>query len=79
MRVGLHTGEVRVQRDHDVVGHVVNIAARVTEVADGGEVLATTAIREEVGDLPGVAFGRARRRALKGIGEPVRVCAVRRP
>src|SRR2546422_688435 len=52
MRVGLHTGEVRVQRDHDVVGHVVNIAARVTEVADGGEVLATTAIREEVGDLP---------------------------
>jgi class 3 adenylate cyclase len=78
LRVGMHTGEVRVQRDHDVVGHVVNIAARVTEVAPGDAILATTAIRDEVGDLPGVTFGRARRRTLKGIGEPVRVCAVRR-
>jgi class 3 adenylate cyclase len=67
-----------VQRDHDVVGQVVNIAARVTEVAPGDAILATTAIRDEVGDLPGVTFGRARRRTLKGIGEPVRVCAVRR-
>jgi len=78
LRIGMHHGEVHVRRDHDVVGHVVNTAARVTEAAHGGEVLATAAIRDHVGDLPGVSFGRMRRRTLKGLGEPVRVCPVRR-
>jgi len=78
LRIGMHHGEVHVRRDHDVVGHVVNIAARVTEVAHGGEALATAAIRDYVGDLPGVSFGRLRRRTLKGVGEPVRVCPIRR-
>jgi adenylate cyclase len=78
LRIGMHHGEVHVRRDHDVVGHVVNTAARVTEAAHGGEVLATAAIRDEVGDLPDVSFGRLRRRTLKGIDEPVRVCPIRR-
>jgi adenylate cyclase len=78
LRIGMHHGEVHVRRDHDVVGHVVNTAARVAEAAHGGEVLATAAIRDQVGDLPSVSFGRLRRRKLKGIGSPVRVCPVRR-
>lgn len=78
LRVGLHTGEVLVLRYHDVVGHVVNVGARVAESARGGEVLATEAVTAEIGELPGVQFGRLRRRALKGLDEPVRVCAVSR-
>ena len=77
-RIGMHHGEVHVRRDHDVVGNVVNTAARVAEVARGGEVMATAAIRDEVGDLPGVRFGRLRHRKLKGIEARVRVCPVRR-
>jgi class 3 adenylate cyclase len=65
---------VRVLRDRDVVGHVVNVAARVTESAHGGEVLATTVVRDQVRDLAGVSFGGVRRRTLKGVGESVRVC-----
>ena len=77
-RIGMHYGEVHVGRDHDVVGNVVNTAARVAEAARGGEVLATATIRDEVGELPGVSFGRLRHRKLKGIDERVRVCPVRR-
>jgi len=78
LRVGIHLGEVLVLRHHDVIGHVVNVAARVTELARGGEVLATAAVRDSASGLSGVSFGRMRRRRLKGIGESVPVCRVRR-
>ena len=78
LRAGLHFGEVVITRD-DVIGHVVNVAARVAESAKGGEVLATVDVRQEVGDsLPHVEFGRARRRYFKGIDEAVSVCPVSR-
>jgi class 3 adenylate cyclase len=78
MRVGMHCGEVRVMRTHDVVGHVVNVAARVVESANGGEVLATAAVREQCDDLGGVRFGRLRHRGFKGVDENVAVCPVSR-
>lgn len=74
VRAGLHHGEAVVAHD-DVVGNVVNIAARLTEQADGGTTLASVAVRDAVGDLRGVAFGRARRYRLKGI-DPVSACLV---
>src|SRR5206468_6524996 len=37
MRAGVHVGDVVVMSD-DVIGHVVNVAARVAETAEGGEV-----------------------------------------
>lgn len=75
LRAGVHVGEAVVSRD-DVVGHVVNVAARVTELAKGGEVLTTEATRDAVGDLPGVAFGRRRKVRFKGVPEPMAVCKV---
>jgi adenylate cyclase len=76
LRAGIHTGEVIVTRD-DVIGHVVNVAARVTEAAKGGEVLATVDVRKAVVDsLPGIRFGRARPKAFKGLGIKVSVCRV---
>ncbi len=74
LRAGMHVGEAVVTRD-DVLGHVVNVAARVTEHARGGRALATVDIRQAVGDLAGVRFGRARRARLKGV-EPMSVCSV---
>jgi adenylate cyclase len=78
LRVGMHTGDVLVLPDRDVVGHVVNVAARVAEAAHGGELLATQSVRDAVQPLAGVQFGRLRKHALRNVSEPVRVCSVRR-
>jgi adenylate cyclase len=77
LRAGVHCGEAVVTAD-DLIGHDVNVAARVAAAAGGGEVLATVAVRDSVGDLRGVEFGRARRKSFKGVGEPVSVCPVTR-
>ena len=77
LRAGVHTGEAVVTAD-DLIGHDVNVAARVAAVARGGQVLATVAVRDEVGDLRGVTFGRARRRSFKGVEQAVQVCPVQR-
>jgi adenylate cyclase len=75
LRAGVHLGDAVVTRD-DVVGHVVNVTARVTECAKGGQVLVTTDVRDAVGELRGARFGRARRARLKGVAEAVSVCPV---
>lgn len=72
LRAGVHCGEVVVTRD-DLVGHVVNVAARVTEAAKGGEVLVTSAAADAAGELRGIALTRARRRRFKGVDEAVAV------
>jgi len=76
LRAGVHCGEVVATRD-DVIGHVVNVAARVAESAKGDEVLITTAVRDEARGLPDVEFTRARRRKFKGVDEPISVCRAR--
>ncbi|MBI2709629.1 MAG: adenylate/guanylate cyclase domain-containing protein [Actinobacteria bacterium] len=77
LRAGAHVGQATVTHD-DVLGHVVNVAARVTEQAKGGQALVTTDVRDCVGaQLQGIAFGRARRASLRGVPETVRVVPVR--
>lgn len=79
MRAGVHWGEAYDSRD-DVVGHDVNVAARVADVSKGGEVLATVATRDAAREAleTRVEFGRMGRRKVKGLDEPVRVCKVHR-
>lgn len=76
LRAGLHLGEAVVTHD-DLFGHIVNVAARITEEADGGMVLASVDVREAVAPLAGVRFGRARRTRLKGV-EPMSLCRIER-
>jgi adenylate cyclase len=66
LRAGIHVGEAVVSKD-DVLGHVVNVAARITEEANGGVVLASVDVRTAVAPLAGVRFGRPRRVRLKGV------------
>lgn len=76
VRAGLHYGQVLVHGD-DVLGHVVNVAARLTQAAHGGELLATADLRAAAsGLLPASTFGRVRRRKLKGVAERVEFCRV---
>ena len=74
LRAGVHVGDVVVTRD-DVIGHVVNVAARVAESAKGGEVRCTEEVVDAVApDLEHrVTFSRARRQSFKGLTEPVRI------
>jgi adenylate cyclase len=76
VRAGVHLGEIVVSMD-DVMGHVVNVAARVAESAKGGEVLVTGAVKAAVGTPRGFVFGPARRRTFKGLGESVPVSKAR--
>ena len=77
LRAGVHTGEAHDTRT-DVVGHVVNVAARICESAKGGQVLASAEVCEALGerDLDGVRLGRPKSRRMKGVKTPVRVCDV---
>ena len=74
VRAGLHHGEAVVTHD-DVMGHVVNVAARLTEAARGAVALASVDVRDAIGEVRGIEFGRARRYRLKGI-EPISACRV---
>jgi adenylate cyclase len=77
LRAGVHVGEAVVTQD-DLIGHDVNVAARVAAAASAGQVLATVAVRDQTGPLRGVRYGRARRRTFKGVGQAVSVCPVGR-
>ena len=60
----------------DVVGQVVNIAARVTETAKGNQVVTTAEAAIAAGPIPGVEFRRLRKRRLKGISDRVELYEV---
>lgn len=75
LRAGIHVGDVVVTRD-DVVGHVVNVAARVAESAKGGEVVVTADVRDAAEGLPRIEVGKARKKSFKGLAESVPVAKV---
>ncbi len=75
LRAGVHVGDVVMTRD-DVVGHVVNVAARVAESAQGGEVVVTGEVRTSAEGLPRIEFGRARKKSFKGLADAVPVSRV---
>ncbi len=69
VRVGVHTGEVLVDDDGDLFGQHVVVAARVANLARGGEILVSSLTREIVASRGDVVFGEPRDVVLKGIGE----------
>lgn len=73
MRIGVHHGHAVVRHD-DLVGHDVNLASRVMELAGPGEVLATeAAVAASKSGLRGVDFSEMGPMLMKGIPEPVMV------
>jgi pimeloyl-ACP methyl ester carboxylesterase len=65
VRSGLHTGEVELQGD-DITGIAVHIGARVAALASGGEVLATSTVRDLVVGSD-IAFEERGRHELRGV------------
>ncbi len=71
VRIGIHFGRPST-RGQDLVGHDVNLAARIVDLAAPGEVLISQAVCDEVGDkLPDVVFEEVGPMLMKGIPEPV--------
>lgn len=77
VRVGLHHGPA-VERDGDYFGATVNVAARVSSMAAGGEVLTTGSTAALVPDLEGVLFESRGRHTLRNVAEPVEIFAALR-
>ncbi|MCH7718680.1 MAG: adenylate/guanylate cyclase domain-containing protein [Chloroflexi bacterium] len=73
VRIGMHSGRPTPRGD-DLVGHDVNVASRVMDVAGPGEVLLSEATLSEIGDgLPNVAFEELGPVVMKGIPAPMRL------
>ena len=75
LRIGIHAGEVRC-REGDLVGHDLNVAARVTERARGGRIVVSDALRIEADGVP-VRFRRTRPLLIPG-REPLPLFSVER-
>lgn len=65
VRAGIHSGDV-VRSGSDILGNTVNVAARVTSAADGGEVMVSGAVHEMLLDAPDIRFGSPKQVQLKG-------------
>jgi class 3 adenylate cyclase len=74
VRAGLHTGECE-RRGDDLAGIAVHIGARVAALAQSGEVLVTSTVRDLVAGS-GITFTDRGEQALKGVPEPWRLLAV---
>ena len=75
IRVGFHLGPV-LQENGDVFGDAVNLAARMADIAQGGQIIATG---NAIDALPALARQSTReidQVVVKGRSAPVRVCEV---
>jgi adenylate cyclase len=77
VRVGLHHGPA-VERHGDYFGASVNLAARVSALAGGGEVLLTGETAALVPDLKGVLYESRGRQTLRNVAEPIEIFAALR-
>jgi class 3 adenylate cyclase/pimeloyl-ACP methyl ester carboxylesterase len=73
VRIGLHSGEIEVM-DEDVGGIAVHIAARVGALADAGEVLVSSTVKDLVAGS-GIEFVDRGTQQLKGIADDWRLFA----
>src|SRR5215216_6705651 len=72
VRVGMHTGPA-VERGGDWFGATVNLAARVSAAAGGGEALLTEATLAAAGEVAGVELRQRGRWSFRNVGAPVQV------
>ena len=74
VRVGLHHGPA-IERDADYFGAAVNLAARVSAAATGGEVLLTAETAAMAPDLDGVMYESRGCQTLRNVSDPVELVA----
>ena len=75
VRVGVNYGSA-VERSGDYFGATVNVAARVSALAAGGELLVTGHTAALAPDLEGVLYESRGRQVLRNVAEPLEIFAV---
>ncbi|HVE93092.1 MAG TPA: DUF1707 domain-containing protein [Actinomycetota bacterium] len=73
LRMGIHAGDAIRDTDRDLVGHTLNVGARVMGEAAPGEILVTEPVAD---DSPGISFEDRGVRELRGISQPRHLLAV---
>jgi class 3 adenylate cyclase len=74
LRIGIHAGEVVQDHDGDLMGSVINVAARVTDAAAAGEILVTESVADNAPTDVTLVDGGLRE--LKGVAQPRHVLRV---
>jgi class 3 adenylate cyclase/YHS domain-containing protein len=74
VRVGMHSGPA-VEREGDWFGATVNLAARLSAAASGGEALLTAATRTAAGEVEEVELRERGRWMFRNVAAPVQVYA----
>jgi class 3 adenylate cyclase/YHS domain-containing protein len=74
VRVGMHHGRA-IERNGDYIGATVNLAARISGAASGGEVLLTAETAALAPLIEGVLYESRGRQALRNIRDPVEMVA----
>ncbi|MHA0287999.1 adenylate/guanylate cyclase domain-containing protein [Mycobacterium sp. C3-094] len=76
VRIGIHVG-TSVRRGDDLFGRNVAMAARIADLASGGEILVSDDVRESVAGADGIAFDDPVEVDLKGLRGTQSVSSVR--
>jgi len=74
VRVGMHHGPA-IERAGDYIGSTVNLAARVSAAATGGEVLLTARTAATAPQVEGVLYQSRGRQTLRNVRDPVELVA----
>jgi class 3 adenylate cyclase len=70
VRMGIHVSEV-VFSDTDIFGDGVNVTARITDLADAGEICVTELVLQNVRNRENIKFASMGKHELKNVGYPV--------
>jgi adenylate cyclase len=76
VRIGLHTGEAIVDAGGDLFGKHIIVAARIANIADGGQILASAITKEIASSRGDLHFGERREVSLKGIDDNYQIYEV---
>ena len=74
VRVGMHHGPA-IERNGDYIGATINLAARISAAASGGEVLLTAETAALAPKVDGVLYESRGRQELRNIRDPVEIVA----
>jgi adenylate cyclase len=67
IRIGVHTGEAIVDAGGDLFGKHIIVAARIANLAEGGQILTSSITKEITSSRGDLEFGKAQEVTLKGI------------
>jgi adenylate cyclase len=75
LRIGVNTGDVIVD-ERDIYGNSINIAARLQQLAEPGQICVTRGVRDQLRGYPDISFADRGEHRVKNIDRPIRVFRV---